>query len=1501
MAEDYVLQTKVTADSTQFDATLKKTGKNLTAFSSEITKVTKLVGGLFAITSLTALAKSISDVSQEFSKATSNIAKGTGATGKALDNLAKSVNKAMLNGVGRSASEVGSMVADLNTRFDVTGEKLERMVASFDDFADVTDTDVKTSINTVADIMAKWNISLDDSDKLLDQLTVASQMSGASVTELSTSLAKGQSILSQFGMSLTESTALFASLKKNGVDTSVALAGMRTALANFSKDGKNAKNAFEEVSEKIKNAKNQTEALQIATETFGIRSGAEMLKVLQSSAEGAGNFAEALRKAGGALEETNQASRTSKDALDDLKATIQATFFSGGGDTKLRDMIDGIAEAIRNFDFSAIKETFSNIGLFIKGAWGQIKQLFNNLSGSIDIATGNFEVFADMIYQYLDNSYRSIQNFVNMIDAIMKGDWSVAWEYAKLIGLRAIKNLEDSINNAIKLMPNLFNSVIEGYNWVLEQQDKLFLEIFHLPEKYFKSAKLPKFEGNDLIDTKSIEKNIEDVRKTIEEKTGKSADYSLKQLAKVEKQTKKTTKSIEADIGDLGLSIISQTDKMDSAFDGFLKAWSKQYEDLAGNWNKTFTDMANIGTQTMGAMFDQIGQDLVNGGSGFESYASMAVDAISQVLKALASQITALAVVAIGEKNYAKAAYLMAGATTALVASGAMKAVSNNMKGTSSALENATNNLEDFTEKLKSLWGDSSTTRAVLSSMVATDSAIKFIADDTSKLNVAMSKQEVGVKNLIYSLQNQSEETQSLYEEYKLLYESLNKYNDEVKRSGNIVINYAKVVRKELISNSKALLNEVYSDFGNYGAKIGETLMDSLLSSATKSDYLKTMKDYIKKQMLQLAVYTESFTDEIADIGLKLINSITNDGSGIDIVTKRLSDLFEKSSAVAEKIDETINKSFAKIDSLATEAVSRLNELKSSLSELRNETTQGLNSFVISYNKLNKETYTYMKQSENVYTQNIKNLDDALSEYNSALSDLEEKTKALAKAGQQKVDYSVMKSLGAVNNPNFNSPITKSIGEAFDYYKEQSEKYYELLDTEKETIEQLLSGTAKDNLPNALIAFYYTYLKEFTDVYENYISAEEQLDSSRKDVNASLNAYKNANEELTKSVIEYQKALESYKTIYKNTIEETTANVKEQNATLDNQIGIYRTLYTLGKDFEKTLVSQNVFQTLKQQLLSVLESLQNSGATIGETLVSSILEGAKTTDFLSDMKSYIRENVVKLAVYSESLQSAIAGIGTNMIQAITTGDRSKLQSLKKDLEGVYKMATNNAKELLSVIDEIFDTVEDTTEAISNSQTTFVKAMNSFKETVSDLGGDLASQIINGLTNGLSQGDFLKNMKDWIRKMLIQSVVYTESMKSELEAIGQTISKAITGGFTEDTMHEIRRDLSWVFEQANKAVSSIDSVLGNVFSGYAGGTENATRGLHIVGESGPELVAFKGGERVYNNAESMRMLNGASRGGNNFNVTFNNLQDTSAFAMMNQLKNYNREMAINGVL
>lgn len=48
------------------------------------------------------------------------------------------------------------------------------------------------------------------------------------------------------------------------------------------------------------------------------------------------------------------------------------------------------------------------------------------------------------------------------------------------------------------------------------------------------------------------------------------------------------------------------------------------------------------------------------------------------------------------------------------------------------------------------------------------------------------------------------------------------------------------------------------------------------------------------------------------------------------------------------------------------------------------------------------------------------------------------------------------------------------------------------------------------------------------------------------------------------------------------------------------------------------------------------------------------------------------------------------------------------------------------------------------------------------------------------------------------------------------------------------------------------------------AGFASGTASAPPGLAWVGERGPELVAFRGGERVWSNRESMRRTSGTDR-------------------------------------
>lgn len=69
--------------------------------------------------------------------------------------------------------------------------------------------------------------------------------------------------------------------------------------------------------------------------------------------------------------------------------------------------------------------------------------------------------------------------------------------------------------------------------------------------------------------------------------------------------------------------------------------------------------------------------------------------------------------------------------------------------------------------------------------------------------------------------------------------------------------------------------------------------------------------------------------------------------------------------------------------------------------------------------------------------------------------------------------------------------------------------------------------------------------------------------------------------------------------------------------------------------------------------------------------------------------------------------------------------------------------------------------------------------------------------------------------------------------------------------------------------AEQLFDSAWSSLGKGLSipGFATGTPSAPRGLAMVGERGPELVSFRGGERVFSNGETRRIMAGAGGRGN----------------------------------
>lgn len=426
-----------------------------------------LLAGIVACT--TALAK----LGAEMDEARAEIVKGTGAIGDALESLQRSSNKALVKGVGASVKETGKLIADLNTRFELTGETLENTAVDFGHFAKVTGVDLNNAVNNVADVMKRWNVPLSKSKYLMNQLTKASQMSGASVDDLMSAVKNGQTYLSQFGYNLTESVALLSSFRKNGIQTDTVITGMRTALAKFTKEGKNAGEAFKDITKQIQETENETEAMSLAMETFGNKAGPEMFTAIRSGMVDLDNFTDELRNAGTAMDDTWENARTSKDAMEDLKNALKGTFGGLGQavTSVIKNVLDSITELVRMIEpiitpvVNVIKTVVSKIAELISWLVKQIKRSIEENSiawqGAIkvlnDVGKSFESIFGDIIGIF--------KNTFGMIFSLIGGRWEEAWVNAQLIFYRfarVIANICNTISNLFIDLVNFISKKVMG-------------------------------------------------------------------------------------------------------------------------------------------------------------------------------------------------------------------------------------------------------------------------------------------------------------------------------------------------------------------------------------------------------------------------------------------------------------------------------------------------------------------------------------------------------------------------------------------------------------------------------------------------------------------------------------------------------------------------------------------------------------------------------------------------------------------------------------------------------------------------------------------------------------------------------------------------------------------------------------------------------------------------------------------------------------------------------
>lgn len=235
----------------------------------------------------------------KFDDAWDTIRVGTGASGEALEGL-KDTARNVASSVPASIEDIGTAVADINTRLGLTGEPLEKFASQM---IQLENMGVDADINAVSQALNGFGVEAESMPDALDELFQVSQATGLSVTELSNSAVKAGPALREFGFSLGDSAALAGQLDKAGVNADGTMQRMQRALAEFAKEGRDAPSAFKETIEQIDSliASGQSaEAIDMASGLFGTRGAAQFVDAVKTGTLSVEDFVEAT----GATEDT---------------------------------------------------------------------------------------------------------------------------------------------------------------------------------------------------------------------------------------------------------------------------------------------------------------------------------------------------------------------------------------------------------------------------------------------------------------------------------------------------------------------------------------------------------------------------------------------------------------------------------------------------------------------------------------------------------------------------------------------------------------------------------------------------------------------------------------------------------------------------------------------------------------------------------------------------------------------------------------------------------------------------------------------------------------------------------------------------------------------------------------------------------------------------------------------------------------------------------------------
>ena len=293
----------------------------------------------------------------EVDGAMDTLIKKTGATGTALEGMNDVVNN-IATSIPTSFDAAANAVGEVNTRFGLTGDALEELSSSFVKFAELNNTDVSSSVDTVQKALSAYGLSAEEAIPLLDRLNKVGQDTGISVEKVAEGLVTNATAFQEMGLSIDEAATFMGQLEKSGANVESVMGGLSKALKNATEEGKPLDQALADLQGTIENGTGSMDGLSAAYDLFG-KSAPQVYQAIQEGVLNFEDLAGSMESASGSVADTFEATL---DPVDELQQHMN--------ELKL------VGTDIANQMMPTIKKVMDELGNTIK----KVSEAWNGLS-----------------------------------------------------------------------------------------------------------------------------------------------------------------------------------------------------------------------------------------------------------------------------------------------------------------------------------------------------------------------------------------------------------------------------------------------------------------------------------------------------------------------------------------------------------------------------------------------------------------------------------------------------------------------------------------------------------------------------------------------------------------------------------------------------------------------------------------------------------------------------------------------------------------------------------------------------------------------------------------------------------------------------------------------------------------------------------------------------------------------------------------------------------------